>query len=548
MNNKIKLTFEDGNILEVEKGTLVKDILQMINTNDQVIALRINGVCVPTNFSLEQDSSVKYIKIYDRIGRQIYIKGLKYVYILAVKELYGDDATVNIKHSIDKSIYSEIKINKKVDASVVKSIKKKMKEIISSDMPIKNVSVSRSDAIDYVNSIDEDEKALNYKYMTYDSVTMYELGDLYNYFYFLMPASTKILSRFDLTYVPKNGIAISYPIDNSLPSYTPSPLVMDAFKTYEKKLSSMGVRYSGDINKIITEGKIADFIQTNEILYNQNMESLATKIVNNKNIKIVFISGPSSSGKTTTSKKLALYLKSKGKSTFVISTDDYFVDRKYTPKKEDGSYEYEIIDAIDIKLFNSQLKSLLNGKEVIMPKYNFITGEKEYKGKPVSLEDNQIIIVEGLHAVNEKLNSSIDSKNKLKVYISPFTPIGLDRHNHISTIDIRFIRRMVRDYQHRGYSAEETLNNWMGMRKSEEKYVYPYQRSADIIINTSLAYEIGVLRTYAEPLLYSISIDSLYYEEAIRILNFLKCFLCIPSEYVPQTSVLREFIGNGYFE
>lgn len=548
MNNKVKLTFEDGSILEVEKGTEVKDVLKLINQNDQIIALRINGVCVATNFELVEDSYVKYIRVSDRIGRQIYIKGLKYVYILAVKELYGDNAIVNIKHSIDKSIYSEIKINKKVDASVVKAIKKKMKEIIASDMEIKHISVSRSDAIDYVNSLSESEKALNYKYMTNDSVTMYELGDIYNYFYFLMPASTKILSRFDLTYVSPNGIAISYPIENSLPTYTPSPLVMNAFATYEKKLLSMGVRYAGDINKIITDGKIADFIQTNEILYDQNMETLATKIVNNKHIKVVFISGPSSSGKTTTSKKLALYLKSKGKDTFVISTDDYFVERKDTPRKEDGSYEYEIIDAIDMKLFNSQLKSLLNGKEVVMPKYNFITGEKEYKSKPVSLKENQIIIVEGLHAINEKLNSSIDAKNKLKVYISPFTPIGLDRHNHISTIDIRFIRRMVRDYQHRGYSAEDTLNAWMGMRKSEEKYVYPYQRTADIIINTSLAYEVGVLRTYAEPLLYSINPESVYYEESIRILNFLKCFLNIPSEYVPQTSVLREFIGNGYFE
>lgn len=548
MNNKIKLSFEDGSILEVERGTEVKDILKQINKSDQVIALRINGVCVATNYELVDDCSVKYIRVNDRIGRQIYIKGLKYVYILAVKELYGDNAVVNIKHSIDKSIYSEIKINKKVDASVVKAIKKKMKEIISSDMEIKHISVSRSDAIEYVNTLKEEEKALNYKYMTNDSVTMYELGDIYNYFFFLMPASTKILSRFDLTYVPSNGIAISYPIDNSLPSYVPSPLVMDAFKNYEKKLASLGVKYSADINKIITDGKIDDFIQVNEMLYDQNMESLANKIVNNKHIKIVFISGPSSSGKTTTSKKLALCLKSKGKDTFVISTDDYFVERKDTPKKEDGSYEYEIIDAIDMKLFNSQLKSLLNGKEVVMPKYNFITGEKEYKSKPVSLKENQIIIVEGLHAINEKLNSSIDAKNKLKVYISPFTPIGLDRHNHISTTDIRLIRRMVRDYKHRGYSAEETLTAWIGMRNSEKNYVYPYQRSADIIINTSLAYEIGVLRTYVEPLLYSISPDSVYYEEAIRILNFLKCFLNIPSEYVPQTSVLREFIGNGYFE
>ena len=206
------------------------------------------------------------------------------------------------------------------------------------------------------------------------------------------------------------------------------------------------------------------------------------------------------------------------------------------------------VDAIDVKLFSSHIKKLLAGEEVIVPTFNFITGEKEFKNKPTNLKKNQILIVEGLHAISEKINGAIDKKNKLRLYISPFMTLALDRHNHIKTTDLRLIRRMVRDYNHRGYSATATLTNWMGMRESEEKYVYPYQREADIVINTALAYEIGVLKTYAEPLLYSIHKDSEYYEEAIRILNFLKCFLSIPSEYVPDVSVLREFIGKSYFE
>ena len=237
-----------------------------------------------------------------------------------------------------------------------------------------------------------------------------------------------------------------------------------------------------------------------------------------------------------------------GKEVLVISTDDYFLEREDTPKKPDGTYEFESVDALDVKLFNTQMKALLDGKAIVMPTFNFITGKKEYKKPPVKLEKNQILVVEGLHAISEKLNHSIPKKNKLRLYISPFMTLSMDRHNHIQTTDLRLLRRMVRDFNHRGYSASETLTNWMGMRKSEEQYVYPYQREADIIINTSLAYEIGVLKPYAEPLLYSIKKDSEYYEEAIRILNFLKCFLCIPSEYVPDVSVLREFIGNSYFE
>lgn len=548
MKKEIKLICEDGRIIETQRGITVAELLKLVNEDGQVIALRINGVASATNMEIMNDAYVKYIRVSDRIGRKIYTKGLQYMYILAIKELYGDNVVVNIKHSIDKGIYTEIKMRRPIDNSVVKAIKNKMKDLVAADLPIKKVSVSRDDAIEYVKSQDENEKILNYTYMTSDYVTMYELEDMYNYFYYVMPVSTKMLNRFDLTFVAPNGIVLSYPIDNTVPKYESIPKVLDAFKNYETKISSLGVKYAGELNKIITKGEISDFIHTNELFYDESLDEIATKVKNNKNIKSIFISGPSSSGKTTTSKKLALFLKSKGIDALVLSTDDYFVERKDSPRREDGSYEFEIVEALDIKLFNMHMKSLLSGKEVIIPTYNFITGEKEYKRKPISLKNNQVLIVEGLHAISEKLNSSIEKKNKLRLYISPFTPLGLDRHNHISTTDIRLLRRMVRDYKHRGYSAEETLDKWLKMRDSEEKYIYPYQREADIVVNTSLAYEIGVLRTYAEPLLYSISKDATNYEEAIRILNFLKGFLNIPSDVIPTTSVLREFIGNSYFE
>ncbi len=543
----IKLTLENGETLKVEKGTTVRELIKQLNMNN-LIAIRINGVAVDADYEIDNDAYVNFITTNDRTGRKIYTKGLEYVYITAVNELYGGDSVVEMKHSLDKFIYTEITMKKRIDSTVIEKIKNKMKEIIDADEPIKNVSVSRKDAYDYSENNSEYEKCLNYTYLTNESVTMYELMDSYNYFYYIMPPSTGILKKFELVYLPPNGVVLCSPINGTIPKFVPRDQVLDAFKTYESKLNGLGVRYSGDLNKLVCDGKIFDFIRTNEILYDDNMQAVANMVVKNRNIKAIFISGPSSSGKTTTSKKLALYLKSRGLNSMVISTDDYFVERVDTPKKPDGSYEYECLEALDVKLFNTQIKNLINKKEVIIPTYNFITGEKEYKKKPVVMNDNDILIVEGLHAINEKLNASIDKKNKLKIYISPFTPVGLDRHNHISTTDLRLLRRMVRDYKTRGYSPSVTLDNWIGMRESEERYVYPYQSEADVIINTSLAYEIGVLRTYAEPLLYSISKDSENYEEAIRILNFLKCFINIPSEGVPSTSVLREFIGNSYFE
>lgn len=543
----VKLVFEDSKILEIYRGSTVRDVLKELS-DETIIALRVNGEIVDADYEIMEDSYIQYIHVDDKIGQKIYINGLKYIYISAVKELFGTKTEVNFKHALDKALYTEIKLRRDISREIVTMIKEKMKEICNKDLPFRKISVSREDAIEYANSFGEYEKVLNYTYMTNDSVTLYELDNDYNYFFYNMPQSTGILKRFDLSFVPPKGIALSYPIDNVVPKFSSIPQVLDAFQSYETQLTGLGVRFAGDLNQMIVKGTISDFIQTNEILYNQNLENIADIAAKNKNIKAIFISGPSSSGKTTTSKKLAMYLKARGKDTFVMSTDDYFLEREETPKKPDGTYEFECVEALDSKLFNKQIKDLLYGKEIVMPTFNFITGKKEYKKKPVKMEANQILVVEGLHAISEKLNSSIDKKNKLRLYISPFTPVRLDRHNHISTTDMRLLRRLVRDYRTRGYSAEATLTNWASMRDSESAFVYPHQREADIVINTSLAYEIGVLRTYAEPLLYSIEKNSANYEEAIRILNFLKGFLNIPSEYVPNVSVLREFIGNSYYE
>ena len=545
MEKEIKLIFEDSNIINVKIGTTVGKVIEMLN-NDQVIALRINGKIVSSETELTTDSYVNYITIASRIGRKIYMKGLTYVYLLAVKELYEDRASVYIKHSLDKSLYTEIKMKSQVDHSVVAQIKKKMKEIIKRDIPFRNISVDRNDAIEYSKSVEENEKVLNYTYMTKDSVTMCELGDMYNYFYYIMPASTKILKRFDLTYVSPYGVAISYPIDNVVPKFNPTPKVLEAFKKYEKKLSTLGVHYAGDINKIVCDGNISDYIQKNEILYDENIREVAEKVSKDKNIKAIYISGPSSSGKTTTSIKLRTFLQSFGLNPKVLGMDDYFVDRENNPKDKDGNYDYECLEAIDIKLFNDQVEKLLANKEILTPTYNFITGKKEFKNK-MKLQNNDILIIEGIHAIDTHILDNIERSKKFKIYISALTELNIDDHNRISTTDHRLLRRIIRDNRTRGYDVETTIKNWASVRNGEEKYIFPYQDEADVTLNSALIYEMGVLKAYVEPLLYSVQDTSPYYEETKRLIRFLQMFFPIPSDAIPQDSVLREFIGNSCF-
>jgi uridine kinase len=549
MKDNIIITIENN-----KKKVIIKEetsIYEMIKSEggyDDVIAATIDGDVVELNTSLKKDTSLTLVTINEKIGNKIYINGLKYVYIVAVKELFGKNVNLRIKHSIDKGIYTELKI-KNINKSTVTKIKQKMKEIINKNLPIEKINTQRKSAIEYFKENKEFEKTENYRQISNNYVTMYELMGYYNYFYYFMPISTGILKYFDLTYIEPNGIVLQYPTNGiDIPKYTHIDSILKVFNKYETEMNKLNISYVSDVNKIVSCGRINEFIQINELLHNDIMRSLTEKIVSDKKIKMVLIGGPSCSGKTTTSKKLGLYLKTKGMNPFVISTDDYYVDRGHTPKDENGDYDYERIEAIDVKMFNEHLLKLINYEEVKMPTFNFITGEKEFKNAPIKLEKDDIIIIEGLHTLNEELTSHVSKKNKFKIYASPFTPIALDRDNHVSTTDLRLLRRLVRDYSTRGYTAEATLSRWKKMRKSEEMYVFPYQAEADAVVNTALLYEINALRVYAEPLLYSIDSSSENYKEAIRLINFLKCFFSIPTEGIPDTSVLREFIGKSYFE
>lgn len=549
MTNELIIEIEGSGNIVVHKDTTLYDLIKRLNKTDDIIACSINNEIVELSYKLKEDTKLKLISIKDRMGAKIYRSGLKFIYITAIKELFGINTDVKLLHSLDKGIYTRIDLDLTVD--IVKDIKAKMEELVSRDLRFEKITTSRKEAIKYFNEVKEKEKSSMYKQMTGDALTLYNLLNYYNYFYTKMPYSTGIIKSFDLTLTKDKGVMLEYPstYDMKIPPYTHMDQVLNVFKEYGSWADTLGVKYVSDVNNVVIEGKIKEFIELNEIKQNNDLLKIASEIEKNlNNIKLVLIAGPSSSGKTTTSKKLSLYLKSKGINPFVLSTDDFFKNRIDTPKNENGEYEYDTPEALDIDLFNEKLTSLIKGEETLLPTYNFLTGEKEYKHAPVSLKNRDLIIVEGIHTLNEMLTSKIDRKNKLKIYISPFTPLDLDRHNHVSTVDLRLIRRLVRDYRTRGYNAEETLKNWRVVRRSEEKYIFPYQKEADIVLNTALIYELGVLKTYAVPILFSVSYHSEYYSEALRIINFLKSFLNISDSMLPETALLREFVGGGYFE
>lgn len=549
MEDKIIVEIEGvGNVVTSVDKTIY-DLMKEQNLENEVIAVIIDNDITELSTKLKIDTKMKLIKIKDRMGAKIYRSGLKFLYITAVKELFGRNTNVELLHSLDKGIYT--RINLELNNTMVDEIKAKMHELVKEDIRITKVVTSRKEAISYFNSVKEYEKSLTYKQMTGEMLTLYSMLDYYNYFYTKMPYSTKILTSFDLTLTTDKGVMLEYPstFDMKIPEYTHMPQVLNVFDNYAVWAEKLGVKYVSEVNNVVINGKIKEFIELNEIKQNNDLLEIANKIQNNINdIKIVLIAGPSSSGKTTTCKKLALYLKSKGLNPFTLSTDDFFKDRKDTPKNEKGEYEYDIPEAIDIDLFNEKLDALLKGEETTLPTYNFLTGEKEYKHPPVSLKNRDLLIVEGIHTLNELLTSKIPRENKLKIYISPFTPLGLDRHNHVSTVDLRLIRRIVRDARTRGYNAVDTLKSWRNVRISEEKYIFQYQKEADIVLNTALIYELGILKTFAVPLLYNVNYKSEYYTEAKRIINFLKIFLNIPESALPETALLREFVGGGYFE
>ena len=545
---KVKVTYL-GKSYMYPKDITLEDISKDFQENysETIIMAEVNGRPYELNYKVTDDVTVDFFDLTSPTGNRVYESGLIFVLEKACLNMLNSE--IEVKYSIDKGIY--IKTYKKITKEDLDKVSREMKEIVKRDLPIQKNLVNRLEAIEYYKSTKSYDKVNVLKYSVNTNVNLYRLMDIYNYFFSYLPVSTGALKEFKLTYIDQKSFVLRYPniyYLNKIPVYKHHDKLFNEFKKYDEWSEKLGIENVSSLNSRVTKGNVDDIVLLSENIQNNSLFKIAETIYNNKKLKLILLAGPSSSGKTTTSKKLELFLKGFGLNPIAISIDNYFVDRDKTPRLPDGSYDFESLNSINVELFNKNLKDLLDGKEVTLPVYNFITGKSELSDESIKLGEKEILIVEGLHALNEELTYSIDKKNKYKIYLCPLTVLSLDNHNRIRTTDNRLLRRIVRDNRTRGYSASDTLSSWGKVREGEEKYVFPFQDEADVIFNTSLIYELGVLKTYAEPLLYSVEESDPMYKEAVRLLNLLKNILPISNDYIPVDSIVREFIGGGYFK
>ncbi len=543
----IKVEFS-GKVHEYSQSMTLYEISQDCEDIPNIVGAEINNEIYSLDKVIEEDTKINFINYNNIVGNKIYKSGLKFLFEVALEETYPN-LEVSYEHSVPRGMLAIIHGAKILTSDDIAKIKNQMTNIIMKNEKIQKLNVNPKEAIKYYLSTKEYEKADNIQNINDKIVSLYRLHHKLNYFYSLMPYNTGCLSKFELVYLGNNKIIFLFPssrTNGEVPEYVHYAKILDSFYQGKEWLGKLKIPYVTDLNKTIESGAIKDFIRSNELMFNLDIANVAKEFTENKNIKFVLIAGPSSSGKTTTMAKLSSYLSAYGLDPIKISLDDYFVNREDTPKDVYGRYDFESLNALDLKQFNDDLQRLLNYEEVNLPTYNFLTGRRENIDKKVKLKENSIFLIEGLHALNEELTKDIPSMYKYKIYLSPFIPLNIDRHNYISTIDLRLLRRMVRDNRTRGFDVARTIGIWQSVRDGEEKNIFPYIHQADVIINTAMAYEVGVLKVYVEPLLYDVKVDSEYYEEARRLIDFLKQFFPIPGEYVNDESILREFIGGKY--
>jgi uridine kinase len=438
----------------------------------------------------------------------------------------------------------------KITHKFINDLKEKMQEIIDKDLKIKKVEMTRQEAKKFYEETDTSKGRLQFNFKENDKIYMYYCEKYYNYCYGVLANRTGAIIKFDIVKY-EDGFLIRYPQikePTELPEFVETKKLAWSLEEFEKIHSVLDVMTVYKLNTAIEENRIKDIIMLAEALHEKKIAIIADEIAKRKEVKMVLIAGPSSSGKTTFAQRLGIQLRLNGLKPVTISVDNYFVERQETPRDENGEYNFECIEAIDLKLFNEHLVKLLNGEEIEVPEFDFHVGTKRYNGKKMKLAEDEILVIEGIHCLNDRLTSQISKDRKYKIYISALTVLNMDRYNRISTTDTRLIRRIVRDYQFRGYSAINTLDAWPKVTNGEEKNIFPFQEEADKIFNTSLIYELNALKEVAMPLLKDIKEDYKEYAEAQRLINILKYFKPIPNKYVPTNSLLKEFLGGGIFD
>lgn len=535
---------------ETVQGISLRSFLEQYPAGSlPIMGALVNGEPQELSYPLYADSTVEWLDISTDPGIRIYKRSLYFVLLAAVTRLFPG-YRLKIEHSIAQGNYCELRGKKPLTPSDLNKIEQEMREIINSDLPITKQDVAKDDAIKFFQSQGKIDKARLLKYKPGETISLYSCASFTDYFFGPMVPSTGSLKNFELKFFAP-GFIIRVPDksapDKILPYEEPKKLAA-IFRESEHRGELMQVENIAQLNEIIKDGSFNEVIQMAETLHERDLSQIAQAICDDcPEVKLILIAGPSSSGKTTFAQRLSIQFRVNGIRPVAISLDDYFINRDKTPRDEYGELDYENIYALDLTLFNEQLTQLIAGKEVYVPKYDFITGTRSSETQRIKLEKNQVLIIEGIHGLNEILTATIPKKNKRKIYVSALTPLNIDDCNPISSSDTRLIRRMARDLQFRGSSVEDTLKRWPSVRRGEEKYIFPFQEDADFIFNSALCYEMALLKTIVEPELKKISSSSPQYPEAKRLLHFLQYFLTICPDGIPLNSILREFWGGSCF-
>lgn len=518
---------------------------------DDIVLVLFNNRLRELNKTVKEDGSITFITTAEKAGRKAYRRSVTLLMQRAVYNLTKQEKEpvhVQVLHSISQGFYCELNESFPVTAAFIEQLKEEMEALVQDNITITKKSIQLDKAVELFHELGMRDKERLFRYRRSSRVNVYSIGNYTDYYYGYMVPSTGYLKVFDIKPF-ENGFMLMFPYKNTKETaeFQPSAKLFSVLMESSKWGEKVGIKNVGELNDAIVKGTIRDVILVQEALMERRIGEIAEIIAQQKNKKFVMIAGPSSSGKTTFSHRLSIQLKANGLSPHPIALDNYYRDREVTPVDEFGNPDFECLEALDVKLFNEQMNALLSGARVEIPTFNFKTGKPEYKGGFKQLKENDILVIEGIHGLNQELSYSLPESSKLKIYISALTQLNIDEHNNLPTTDGRLIRRMVRDARTRNTTAQETIAMWDSVRRGEEKYIFPFQEQADIMFNSALIYELAVLKQYAEPLLFHIDKNAPEFVEAKRLLKFLDYFLPVPSEDVEKNSVLREFIGGSCF-
>ena len=540
-------------IREYEAGTTYLQIAKDFQKDylHDIVLVYVDGKLQELYKSVKSDCEMRFETTGDSIGHKTYKRSMSLMLVKAIYDVaeHEDIERVRIHYSVSKGYYCTIEGKFKPDQQFLDRVDARMHEMVDMDMPINKRSIHTDDAIALFHQHGMYDKERLFEYRRVSKVNIYSMNEFEDYFYGYMVPSAGYLRYFKL-YLYDEGFVIQMPDreePEKVPDFCPHHKLFHVLKESTKWGDMQGIETVGDLNEKVTKGDVQQLVLVQEALQEKRIAEIAADIAKKPDVKFILIAGPSSSGKTTFSHRLSIQLRANGMVPHPIAVDNYFVEREDNPRDENGEYDFECLEAVDVKLFNQQMKDLLDGKEVVVPRFNFVSGHKEYDGKKKKLGPNDVLVIEGIHCLNPELTRELADENKFKIYISALTQLNIDEHNRIPTTDGRLLRRIVRDARTRGANAQRTIRMWQSVRRGEEKNIFPYQEEADVMFNSALIYELAVLKPYVEAQLFAIDRDCPEYQEAKRLLKFLDYFVGIGSENVPTNSLLREFIGGGCF-